>query len=368
MEKIILGKTGLRATVAGLGCGGFSRIGIEKYGQDHAAGIVRAAFDEGVNFFDTAAAYGTESAVGQGLDGIARDKYILSTKYPYKWGGEWKANGGDKLMASLENSLRELRTDYIDIYHLHGVTQEDYADARDILLPAMHKARDQGKIGFLGITELFYSDTAHAMLNVAVPENLFDVIMVGYNILNPSAAKFILPKTAELNTGVLCMFAVRSALSNPEQLVTDLKKIISRGQAGEGLLAASKDALDFLIAGETCVAGESCAAGETGSANETGETSETGETGAAMSANAAAVAAAATAAASARRQPVASTIMEAAYRFCRHTPQIHVVLTGTGNAGHLRDNLRSINSPPLPDAVLERLEAMFGQVDCVSGQ
>ncbi|MCL2059034.1 MAG: aldo/keto reductase [Oscillospiraceae bacterium] len=284
MDTIILGKTGLRATIAGLGCGGFSRIGIQKYGVDHAAGIVRTAYDEGVNFFDTAAAYGTEGAVGQGLAGLPRDSYILSTKYPYRRSGDWRANGAADLMESLENSLRELRTDHVDIYHLHGVTPEDYADARDILLPAMIKAREQGKLRFLGITELFGTDTSHEAFKQAVPENLFDVIMVGYNMLNPSAAKEILPKASELNTGVLCMFAVRSALSNQEQLVTDIGRIIANGQAGEGL-AATKDALDFLVSGDA---------------------------------------------------PPAASVMEAAYRFCRHTPPIHVGLTGTSDAGHLR--------------------------------
>jgi aryl-alcohol dehydrogenase-like predicted oxidoreductase len=60
METITLGRTGLKATVAGLGCGGFSRIGFGKYGLDHAAGIVRTAYDNGVNFFYTATVYGTQ--------------------------------------------------------------------------------------------------------------------------------------------------------------------------------------------------------------------------------------------------------------------------------------------------------------------
>jgi aryl-alcohol dehydrogenase-like predicted oxidoreductase len=316
MDKIILGKTGLSVTVAGLGCGGFSRIGMGKYGQDHAAGVVRAAYEAGVNFFDTAAAYGTEGAVGQGLAGLPRDSYILSTKFPYKRGDDWKIGAGENLLKSLENSLREMRTEYADIYHLHGVVQKDYDAVCELLLPAMHKAREQGKIRYLGITELFGTDTAHETFNTAVPDNHFDVVMVGYNIINPSAAKFILPKAAELNTGVLCMFAVRSALSNPEQLETDIKRIVEMGQAGEGL-TASAGVLDFLFSGV---------------------------------------------------QPAASSIIEAAYRFCRHTPPVHVVLTGTGNIDHLRENLRSINAPPLPAEILERLNMLFGRVDCVSGQ
>ena len=315
MQTVILGRTGLSVTVAGLGCGGFSRIGIER-GQDHAASIVKLAYAAGVNFFDTAAAYGTEGAVGQGLDGLPRGSYILSTKYPYSRGGDWREGAAKNLARSLDNSLRELRTDYVDVYHLHGVKPEDYAEARDILVPAMLKARDQGKIRFLGVTELFGTDTSHEMFKLSLAEDLFDVIMVGYNIINPSAARTVFPKAAELNIGVLCMFAVRSALSKPEQLLADITRIVENGQAGEGL-TASADALDFLVAGDT---------------------------------------------------PAASTVMEAAYRFCRHTPPVHVVLTGTGSGDHLRDNLRSIGMPALPRGVLERLDTLFGNVDCVSGQ
>jgi aryl-alcohol dehydrogenase-like predicted oxidoreductase len=138
--------------------------------------------------------------------------------------------------------------------------------------------------------------------------------MVGYNILNPSAARQVFPLAIEKNLGVLCMFAVRSALANPAQLKIDIGRILEHGQADPALVKDEK-VLDFLV-----------------------------ESGAAAS------------------------IMEAAYRFCRHTPGVGVVLTGTGNAGHLKDNLASIQKGPLPKDVLEKLETLFGRVDCVNGQ
>jgi aryl-alcohol dehydrogenase-like predicted oxidoreductase len=308
METVILGRTGLKVSVAGLGCGGFSRIGIEKYGPDHAAGIVRTAYDEGVTFFDTATVYGTQGAVGKGLTGIPRTNYVLSTKFPYK------NKTGEDLRKTLEESLRELKTDYIDIYHLHGVAPADYPQVRDTLLPVMQKAKAEGKIRFLGITEVFGADTAHEMFKTALPEDLFEVIMVGYNLLNPSAAKRVLPLTRGKKVGVLCMFAVRRALSDPVQLKTDIGRILDRAQADPALVK-TEHTLDFLT-----------------------------------------------------REGGAATVMEAAYRFCRHTPGIDVVLTGTGSAAHLKDNLRAIQQPPLPGDILAKLEAMFGAVDCVSGQ
>src|SRR5580658_7119924 len=79
MEYTTLGRTGLRVSVAGLGTGGFSRIGIGQ-SEDHAIGIIRQALDLGVNLIDTAAVYGTEHVVGRALHGVARDSVVVCTK------------------------------------------------------------------------------------------------------------------------------------------------------------------------------------------------------------------------------------------------------------------------------------------------
>jgi aryl-alcohol dehydrogenase-like predicted oxidoreductase len=152
------------------------------------------------------------------------------------------------------------------------------------------------------------------MFRISLPDNIFDVIMVGYNLLNPSAAKRVLPLTLEKNVGVLCMFAVRSALSNPAQLKVDVGRILEHAQADPALVK-DETVLDFLV-----------------------------QSGAAVS------------------------IMEAAYRYCRHTKGIDVVLTGTSSPEHLKDNLASIQKGPLPRDLLEKLEKLFGNVDCISGQ
>jgi aryl-alcohol dehydrogenase-like predicted oxidoreductase len=57
---------------------------------------------------------------------------------------------------------------------------------------------------------------------------------------------------------------------------------------------------------------------------------------------------------------VARSLPDAAYRFCRHSPGVHVIVTGTSNIGHLRDNIRSINDDPLPTAAVDRLMRLFG--------
>ena len=317
MKTIALGRTGLKTTASGLGCGGFSRIGLEKYGEAHAAGIVKKAYELGVRFFDTATLYGTETAVGSGLSGYARDSYVISTKHPLT--DTWRDGYLKRFNEALEDSLRALRTDCIDIYHIHGVRPEDYADVREMLVPEMIKAREAGKIRFLGVTERFMFDTSHKMLEAALADDIFDVMMVGYNLMNPSAAKTVFPKAAQKNIGILNMFAVRHALADPVQMKADIKIILENGQGGPGL-EESEDALDFLM-----------------------EIDSDG-------------------------LPYAKSIMDAAYRFCAHTDGIHVNLTGTSNETHLADNLSSLGSGKLAPEILEKLDTLFGLSDCVCGQ
>ncbi len=312
MRTVILGRTGLRASAAGLGTGGHSALGLKKFGQDHAAYLVRTAFEEGINFFDTATKYGTEGAVAQGLEGIPRDQYILSTKFAFN-NKDGTMKSAVELTAALEESLRTLHTDYLDIYQIQGIFPHLYQRARDELMPALIKAQEQGKIRFSGASEDFPGDTGHKMLKMALADDCFDVFMLGYNLLNPSAAKTILPQCEKQGVGTLCMYAVRNALSIPERLRANIEQILSSGQADPALLHPDED-LSFLL-----------------------------ENGA------------------------ADSVTEAAYRFCSHTPGLHVILTGTGSADHLRANAAAISAPSLPAASLDRLRAMFGNVDCISG-
>src|SRR5690348_13635151 len=131
MEYTTLGRTGLRVSVAGLGCGGFSRLGLGTgKSEDDAIGIIRAALDLGVNLFDTAAAYGTEPVLGKALRGIPRDRVVICTKAPF--GISNPEATPEKAVASLDRSLQELGTDYIDVYQLHGVAPRGYRHALEV--------------------------------------------------------------------------------------------------------------------------------------------------------------------------------------------------------------------------------------------
>ena len=312
MGKIILGRTGLEVTTMGLGCGGGSRIGMFSKGLDHAASIVRLAYDNGVRFFDTAEAYGTQPAVGQGLEGIARDSYVISTKYPFF--ANDSRDDPKNLEVILDKALGELKTDYVDIYHIHGVLPEDYPRVKEYFYPELIKMQDKGKLRVVGITERFVEDTNHTMSLMALKDNLFDVMMLGYNMLNFSAQKEMLKLTKAQGVGTLCMFAVRNALSNREHERALLGKLIDLGQVSAADVDIDEGLMHLVNSG------------------------------------------------------YAATIMEAAYRFCTYSDGIDITLFGTSSPEHLKDNLNSLTMPPLPAVALEWLEKAFGRVDAVSGQ
>jgi aryl-alcohol dehydrogenase-like predicted oxidoreductase len=311
MQTVKLGRTGLEVSVAGLGCGGHSRLGMAR-GRDvhHAADMVRRALDLGVTLVDTARAYGTEEAVGIGVKG-RRDQVVISTKASAGRRGELMS--GPDLSALVDESLKRLATDYIDIYFLHGLTLDQYDHAKDVLVPELRRLEEAGKIRFIAVSEQFGGDTRHAMLERALPDDLFDVVMVGFNLLNPSARRKVFPLTQANDVGALVMFAVRETLSRSDKLKAVIAELVASGEVDRSQVDLNRP-LAFL-----------------------------------------------------RNAPGSPTVVEAAYRFCRHEPGAHVVLTGTGDAEHLRDNVESILGPRLPTYVLEKLDAMFGQVESVSG-
>ena len=317
MKQVKLGKTGLEVGVAGLGSGGSSRLG-QGYGFSKVDSIkvIRAALDMGINFFDTAAVYKTEEIVGEGLLG-QRDEVVISTKVQVIKPGS-SAFGYDmaspkQIREGLESSLKKLQTDYIDIFHLHGVMPNQYYYCVEHLIPELINMREQGKIRYIGITERFISDTDHSMLSRAVTDDFWDVVMIGLNFLNPSARKSLLPITQQKGIATLIMFAVRTALSKTSVLKELLQEMADQNLIDQ-IIASEPEPLKFLT-----------------------------DVG------------------------VASSIMDAAYRFCRFEPGAEVILTGTGNIDHLRQNVASIDALSLPSGTLDQLDYIFGHVNSVSG-
>jgi aryl-alcohol dehydrogenase-like predicted oxidoreductase len=226
MKTRELGKSDIRVTEAGLGCGGHSRIGQSagKSAQD-SADIVKRALAAGINLVDTAEAYRTEDMVGMAIKGTPRDQVVLSTKGSIRVDGRLK--DAAEMEQSLDASLARLGTDHVDIYHLHGVSPDDYTYCRQELAPAMAKWKRAGKIRLAGITEAFANDTGHRMLQRAVRDDCWDVMMVGFNFLNQSARSRVLQAAMDKGIGILDMFAVRRALITPERLAGYLERLFA---------------------------------------------------------------------------------------------------------------------------------------------
>ena len=304
MQYTTLGRTGLRVSVAGLGCGGFSRLGLGTgKSRAEAEAIVRRALELGVTLFDTAAAYGTEPVVGSALKGTRRDQVVICTKALVP-GGDPKA-AAKTVTDSLDSSLRALHTDHVDVFQLHGVPPSEYERACDAIAPALLREKAKGKLRHLGITETAPGDPEHAMLARAAADGLWDTVMVAFHMLHQNARRAVFPLTREHQVGTLLMFAVRKIFAQPGLLADTLRALAEAGQI-PAELAATPAPLDFLI-----------------------------------------------------HPDGARSLQDAAYRYARHEPGVDVVLFGTGDLGHLETNLASIVKPPLPEPDRARLAALF---------
>lgn len=307
MHYTTLGRTGLKASVAGLGCGGSSRLGLSTgKSEADAVALIRAALDLGVNLIDTAAVYRTEEVVGQALRGVARDAVIVCTKVSRQAGA--KQFTPEWVVESLDNSLRTLGLEYVDVFQLHAVPPSSYEHSRDEIVPVLLKEKEKGKFRYLGITETAPNDPNQDMLSRAVRDPQWDTAMLAFHMMHQVARERVFPATRANGVGTLMMFAVRSIFARPEQLAKTMKQLAAEGKV-PAELARTDDPLGFLI-----------------------------------------------------HPGGASSITDAAYRYVRHEPGADVVLFGTGDQRHLRTNIASILAPPLPEVDRAKLADLFSHL------
>lgn len=190
MRQTKLGKTGLM--VSRIGFGG---IPIQRLDDDEAVEVVRGCLDLGVRFIDTANGYTTsEERIGRAIAG-RRDELVIATK----------THARDRAGAreNLELSLRRLGTDHVDVYQLHGVSNDD-ALAR-ITAPggayeALVEAKQQGLIGHIGVSS-HSIDTAKAL----VSSGLFETIQYPFNFIADEAERELLPLVRASGMGFIAM-------------------------------------------------------------------------------------------------------------------------------------------------------------------
>ena len=207
-----LGRTGLEVSEIAYGAARGART-------DRAGFIdtVHACIGAGINFIDTAGGYDggeSETVLGEALAG--HDEVIVETKYcPYEnYSPQAAYVGGPKqLVAAAEESLRRLRRDRLDIFLGHGIRTLETLDRfmNDGSYDAMVKLREQGKVRFLGISELSEADGKHEILQCAVPTGAFDVVMLTINFLLQTAAEKVLPLCRRHEVGTVVMMPLNQA-------------------------------------------------------------------------------------------------------------------------------------------------------------
>ena len=196
MNYRVLGKTGLRVSALGFGC---MRLPMKDDKIDDALAfpILHKAVENGVTYFDSAVFYcnaDSQRAIGDALQGF-RDRIVLSTK-----NSEFR--NLDTWWKNLEDSLRLMRTDHIDLYHFHGLTWEKYESSllKGGFLEAMLKARDQGMVRHIAYS---CHDTPENNIRLAETGH-FESCLLQYNLLNRSNAP-VVERLSELGMGVTIM-------------------------------------------------------------------------------------------------------------------------------------------------------------------
>ena len=188
MEYITLGKTGLK--IARLGFGG---IPIQKIDAEGTKALMHKMLAEGINFIDTARGYTvSEEYLGYALEGI-RDQFVIATKS--------MSRDKESMAKDIDISLKNLRTDYIDLYQVHNATPEQLQQvcAPGGALEALQEAKAAGKIGHIGLT-------AHSLdtFKLALEMDWVETIMFPYNIVETQGEE-LMRRCKEQNIGFICM-------------------------------------------------------------------------------------------------------------------------------------------------------------------
>ena len=308
MHYRTLGKSGIKVSLASYGGGGPSQFGSAAgLTADQRRNLISRALDLGINMFDTAANYGdSEVQLGQALNGVPRDSFLIATKWT------WKTADGilphtDSVVASVEQSMKRFNTDVIDIMQIHGIRPENYFELTERYAPALQNLKKQGKVRLIGFSEMMTDDSKHTVPQTALEEHphVWDTIMLKYGILNQYAAKEILPLALKHGVAILNMAPVRFTLTRQHEYAQLLQNWRNEGDIDVDH-PKLRDGLDWLITED------------------------------------------------------APTIIAAGYKFAADHHGISTVITGTSNIKHLEENIAAFENPTLPDDHTELLKKLLG--------
>lgn len=192
MRKIKLGKTGLSVTKIGFGA-----LPIQRRNMDDAIKILRKAYESGVNFYDTARGYSdSEEKIGNAL-GDVRSKIIIATKTHGK--------SPDEMKKHIEQSLKLLKTDYIDIYQFHNASMVHEADS--LMYKQMLSFKEQGLIRHISVT----AHKAKVAMD-CIESGLFDTLQYPISCISDELDIEVVTKAETSGMGVIAMKAMAGGL------------------------------------------------------------------------------------------------------------------------------------------------------------
>ncbi|MFQ6065701.1 MAG: aldo/keto reductase [bacterium] len=191
MDKLEFGKTGLWVSRVAMG-----GIPIMRLGKKEAVRVVKKVLDMGINFIDTATGYAdSEEKIGEALKGKKREDLVIASKSP--------APDKKRFLEHVDLSLKRMRTDYIDIYHLHGVNSEE--KFKQVMGPGgayegLQEAIERGKVRHTAFSSHHMPVAKKLMLT-----DKFEVVQIGLNFIDTEPEAEIIPLARRLNLGFICM-------------------------------------------------------------------------------------------------------------------------------------------------------------------
>ena len=323
MEMRVYGRTGMKLSVLGFGCGAVGGLMVRGDPRDQEHAVARA-LEVGVNYFDTAVQYGngeSEKNLGRILQSLKPANAIVGTKVRLPSAEFGRIN--EAVAKSLEASLLRLRRERVDIFYLHNAITEigggEALSVRQVLdevVPAFARLRQHGKTRFLGLTAV--GDTL--ALHQVIDARCFDSAQVVYNMLNPSAAATLPANYPAQDYGRLFDHTTAAGTG----------VIAIRVMAG-GALSGSPDRHPIASAAPAPIGSAMSYEGDVARAR--------------------------------RLMPLvtegfAESLAEAATRFAISNPAIGTILVGMATPQQFEDALAAVQKGPLPSAALDRLSVL----------
>jgi aryl-alcohol dehydrogenase-like predicted oxidoreductase len=322
METRIFGRTGMKISILGFGCGSVGGLMVRGDHADQERAIGRA-LEVGVNYFDTAVQYGngeSEKNLGRILKTLKPKDAVVGTKV--KLPGN-TASIADAIAKSLDGSLQRLGMERVDIFHLHNAITSagggESLSVRQVLeevVPAFETLRQQGKIRFLGITAI--GDTA--ALHQVIDARVFDSAQVSYNMLNPSAAQALPANYPAQDYGRLFEHTKAAGVG-----------VVGIRVLAGGALSGSAERHPTASPPPSPIGSAQSYEGDLKRAQRLAPLVKEG---------------------------LAASLTEAATRFCITHPAMGTILVGVATPQQFEDALAAVQKGPLPQAALDRLTAL----------